>query len=131
MRARLRIPPHPGFSKTARSRPRLHEARRDRAEVRCAPAIHGRRLAHDLGEGPAERAQAREADVEADLGHAAVRLPQQEHRALNAATLQVAMWRLAEGGAEDTNEVRFGYIGDPRQRSDVERLRVVAIHRVT
>ncbi len=42
------------------------------------------------------------------VGHAAIRLPQQEHRPLDAAALQVAVRRLAEGGAEDADEMRLG-----------------------
>ena len=41
------------------------------------------------------------------------------------------MGRPAEGRAKDPNEMRVGDIGDARQLRDVERLRVVAIHRVT
>ena len=46
-------------------------------------AIVRRRLADDVAERPAEGAQAGKADVEADVGDAAVGLAQQEHRALN------------------------------------------------
>src|ERR687898_1406347 len=120
----------PRFSKTARSGPRLGEAGRDRSEVRRAPAIRGRRLADDLGERAAEGAQAGEADVEADLSDAAVALPEQEHRALDPAPLQVAVRRLSEGGAEDPYEMRLRDVGDLRQRRDVERPRIVAVHRV-
>ena len=51
-------------------------------------------------EGAAERAEAVEADVEADIGDAAIGRSQQEHRALDAPALQVAVRRLAEGVAE-------------------------------
>jgi hypothetical protein len=40
-------------------------------------AVAGRRLADDVAESPAERAQAGEADVEADVGDASVGLAQQ------------------------------------------------------
>src|SRR5918992_2550381 len=130
MWARLALAPGPRFSKTARSRPRLHEARRHGSQVPGPPPIGGRRLADDLGEGPAERPQAREAHVEADLGNAALGLTEHEHRPLDAAALQVAVRRLAEGRAKDADEVRLGDVGDPRQRRDVERLGVVAVHRV-
>src|SRR3954453_14549131 len=96
-----------GFSETARSRPGHREARRDELGV-AARAVGGRGLADDLAERPAERAQAREADVEADLGDAAIGLPQQRHRPLDAAALQVAVRGLAEGGAESTDEVGLG-----------------------
>src|SRR6266542_66792 len=107
MRARLMLAPRPRFSKTARSRPGLHEAGRDGSEVRGPLPIGGRRLAHDVGEGPTERPQAPEAHVEADLGHAAVGLPQQKHRPLDPTALQAAVRRLAKGGTKDPNEVRL------------------------
>jgi hypothetical protein len=94
------------------------------------PAVAGGRLADDGPEGAAEGPKAREADVEADVGHAAVGLHEQEHRALDAATLQVAMRRLAERGPEGPDEMRLGHVGDAREGADVERLRVAAVHRV-
>ena len=68
-------------------------------QVRRTLAVCRRRLTDDRAEGPAERPEADEADVEADLAHAAIRLAQEEHRPLHAAPLKVAVWRLAEGGA--------------------------------
>src|ERR671919_1004142 len=114
MAARLILAPRARFSKTARSRPGLHEAGRDGSEVGGPPPIGRRRLADDVGEGPAERAQAREAHVEADLGYAAVGLPEQEHRPLDPAALQVAMRRLAEGRTKYAYEVRLRDVCDPR-----------------
>jgi hypothetical protein len=61
---------------------------------------------------------------------AAIALAQQEHRALDAAALQVAVRRLAERRAEGADEVRLGHVGDGGQRAHVERLRVRAVHRV-
>src|SRR3954452_14178640 len=87
------------FSETARSRLRPREAARDRLDRRVAPVLR-RRAPDDLAERPAERPEAREADVEADLGDAAVGLAQQEHRPLDAPALQVAVRRLAERRAE-------------------------------
>ena len=55
---------------------------------------------------------------------------QQEHRALDAPALQVAVRRLAERGPEGADEVRLGDVGDAREGGDVERLRVAAVHRV-
>src|SRR6266487_967575 len=112
MRTTLTLAQCPRFSKTARSRPRLREAGWDGSEVGGPPPIGGRRLADDVGEGPAERPEAREAHVEADLGHAAVGLPEHEHRALDPAALQVAMRRLAEGGAKGPDEVGLGDVSD-------------------
>src|SRR5687768_15863566 len=120
MGARLIVLRRLRFSKTARSRPRLHEAGWNGAEVGGAPPIGRRRIAHDRGEGAAEGPEAGEPDVEADLGDAAVGLAQEEHRALDATALQIAVRRLAEGRAEYADEVRLGDDRDPRQRRDVE-----------
>src|SRR5574337_831869 len=93
------------FSKTARlhgfpkRRPRAHCRELNtvgRDDWPMAPAVAGRRLAHDLAEGSAEGSQAREGDVEADIGDAAVGLAQEQHRALHPSPLQVAVRRLAE-----------------------------------
>src|SRR3954464_7530311 len=117
------------FSKTARSHPAHREARRGVGRLRAAAVLRGR-LADDAAERAAERAEAREADVEADLGDAAVGLAQQEHRALDAAALQVAVWRLAEGRAERPDEVRLRDVGDACEARHVERLGIGAVHRV-
>src|SRR3954470_5295781 len=113
------------FSETARPRPCHREAGRRRTDGRT-PAIRRRRLAEDRAERPAERPEAAEPDLEADVAHRAVRLAQQEHRALDAAALEVAVRRLAERRAERADEVRLGDGGEPRQRRDVERARVAA-----
>jgi hypothetical protein len=93
-------------------------------------SVVGRRLADDRPEGPAERSEAREADVEADVRDAALGLAEEEHRPLNAPALQVAVGRLAEDRAEAPAEVSLGDVGDGCDGSDVERLRVGAIHGV-
>src|SRR3954451_8889214 len=129
MSATLDAARRPRFSETARSRPRHREARRDGRRAAVA-AVLARRRADDRAERPAERAEAGEADLEADLGDAVVGRAQQEHRALDAAALQVAVWRLAEGGAEGADEVRLADVGDLGERRDVERARVRAVHRV-
>src|SRR3954453_23064762 len=129
MAATLTGEPRLFFSETARSRVGHGEAVRHR-EPRGARAVLLRGLADDRAEGPAERPEAREAHVEADLGHAAVGLAQQEHRPLDAPALQVAVRRLAERRPEGADEVRLGDVGDPREGADVERLRVRAVHRV-
>jgi hypothetical protein len=86
------------------------------------------RLADDVLERAAERPEAEEADVQGDLGDAAVGLAQEDHRALDAAALQVAVRRLAEGRAERAAEVRLGHQRDARGGRDVERLRVGSVH---
>src|SRR4051812_34680084 len=74
------------FSETARPRPGHRKTGRDGAPDRgAAAAIGDGRDADDVSERPAEGAQAGEADVEADVGHAALALAQQPHRALDAA----------------------------------------------
>src|SRR5262249_12865205 len=93
-------------------------------------AVARRRLPDDLPERPAEGPEAGEADVEADVGDAAVGLPQQEHRALYPPPLQVAVRRLAEHGAEAAAEVRRGDVGYRRDGTKVERLGVGAVHRI-
>ena len=118
-----------GFSKTARLRARsstratarphgrqLDAVRRDHRAV--PRAVVRRRLADDLAERAAERSQAGEADVEADVGDAAVGLAQQEHRALDPPPLQVAVGRLAEHGPEAAAEVRLARRGRPRPRRE-------------
>src|SRR5262245_36720492 len=111
----------PRFSKTARASPRHHEAGRHRRHLSLLPEA-GRRLADDLVERAAECAQAAEADVEADIGDAAIGRSQQEHRALDAPALQVAVRCLTEGVAEGANEVRLRDLGDLREMRDAERL---------
>src|SRR5205807_8564209 len=62
--------------------------------------VFRRRLSDDVTEGAAERAEAVETDVEADLGYGTVGLAQQLHGPLNPAALQVPVRGLAESGAE-------------------------------
>src|SRR4051794_10734736 len=77
-----------------RARPGHDDARRHVAGGAGARAPGGavmaRRHPEDALERAAERAQAREADLEADLGDRALGLPQQRHRALEPPALQVA-----------------------------------------
>jgi len=87
-------------------------------------------FADDLPESAGEGAEAREAHVEADVGDAALGLAQEEHRPLDAATLEVAVRCLAEGGSEGADEVRLRDVGGPGEAWDVQRLRVAAVHRV-
>jgi hypothetical protein len=55
---------------------------------------------------------------------------QHGHRPLDAAALEVAVWRLAKGRAEGADEVRLGHVRDAGERHDVERLGEVAVHGV-
>jgi len=82
---------------------------------------------HDVVEGAAERAKAREPDVEADVGDAAVGLAEQEHRALDPPPLQVAVGRLPEGRAKGADEVGVRDMRDLGQARDVKRLGVGAV----
>src|SRR5690625_6267876 len=76
--------PHPArFSETARSGPCLGETGRHNGHRTTLP-IGRRRLADDVVERAAERAQAGEPDIQADVGHAALRRAEQEHRPLDA-----------------------------------------------
>src|SRR4051812_5307655 len=102
------------YSETARSRPG-HRAAGRHVLVPGRPrslAIPGRGRADDLPERPAERAEADEPDVEADLRDAAIGLPQQEHRPLHPPPLEVAVRRLAERRLKRADEVRLADMGD-------------------
>src|SRR5437879_5511086 len=117
------------FSKTARSRPGQGEAGWAGGDRSALPRF-GRRLTDDLPKAAAEAAQAVEADVEADVGHAAVGRAQEEHRALDPPTLQITVRGLAEGGSESPDEVRLRDIGDLRESVDIERFCVGSVHRI-
>src|SRR4051812_6279731 len=117
------------FSETARSHPGGDEAVR-RADRLGRSAVRRRRDAHDPPEGSAERPEAGEPHVEADLGHTAIGLAQQVHRPLDPAPLQVAMRRLAERLLERAAEMRLAHQRDAGGARDVERPGVVAVHRV-
>src|SRR5438477_2313289 len=95
-----------------------------------ARAVLRGRLADDRAKRAAERAQAVEAHVEADLGDRARGLTQELHRPLHAAALQVAVRRLAEGGTKLATEVRRGYVGDAGERQHIERRGEGAVDRV-
>jgi len=41
------------------------------------------------------------------------------------------MWRLTEGGPKAPAEMGFGAVGDLRDRGDIERLGISAVHRVS
>src|SRR6266480_2468073 len=118
-----------GFSKTARSRPGHREAVGDGLDGPTL-AIGARRLADDISKDPAERTQAAEADVEADVGHTSIGCPQQVHGALDPATLEIAVRGLVKGCPKGWEEVRLRYVSHPGEGGDVERLRVGSVHGV-
>src|SRR5258708_9393669 len=99
----------PGFSKTARSHPGHRKAGRH-GKNELAIAIFGGGVTHDIRERPAESAKASKADIETDIRDAPLSLPEQEHRALDPPSLQVAMRRLPERGLERPHEGRLGVI---------------------
>src|SRR5438445_1928481 len=111
----------PGFSKTARSHVRHREARRQRLHLRARP-IHARGHPDDLSESAAEGAQAREADVEADVRDGALGLGKLEHRPLDPTALKVSVWGLAKGPAEGPYEMSLRHVRHLSEVCDVERL---------
>jgi hypothetical protein len=66
-------------------------------------------------ERPAECAQTAETDVEANVRYTSIRGTQEKHRTLNAPALEIAMRSLAERRAEGADEVRLGYLRNPRE----------------
>ena len=118
-----------GFSKTARSHPGHREARRhwQRASLR---AIGNRRRSDDFMESAAERAEAVEADLEADVGHAAIAFPKQKHCALDTASLEIAVRRLTKCRSEGSRKMGFGNTGDPGEGGNVKGTGIGAVHRV-
>src|SRR5437899_4979480 len=116
----------PGFSKTARSHVGHREACRHRLHLRALPIL-ARRHADDLSKSAAEGAQAREADVEADVSDGALGLGQLEHRPLNATALKIAMRSLAKRRPKSPYEVRLRNARDRRQVRSVQRLSICAV----
>src|SRR5712692_143727 len=102
-----------GFSETARSRPG-HDKARGGLNSFLASSVFAGRYVDDVTECPAERAQAREADLEADVRHASVGLTKHEHGALDPPSLKVAVRRLTERRAKGADEVGIGYASDLR-----------------
>src|SRR6202163_1911703 len=119
----------PGFSKTARSHPGHREAGRH-GKHELAIAIFGRSVADYVAERAAESAEASKPDVEADVRDTSWGLPEQEHRALHAPALQIAMRRLAEGRPEGPDEMSLGNGRHLREAGDVKRLRIGSVDRV-
>src|SRR2546430_10016356 len=118
-----------GFSKTAWSGPGHREAGRD-GDDRPAPTVRGWWLADDVAKDPDEGAEPAEAAIQTAARHAAVGRAQQEHGALAPPALQVTVRRLAKGGAEGADEVRFRDVGNPSQGRQVQWLGVGTVHGV-
>jgi hypothetical protein len=118
-----------GFSKTARSHPGHREAGWHRQWTSASPVRNGS-IADDFVESAAERAKAVEADIEADVGDAAIGFPKQKHRALDSPPLEIAVRRLAKGRSEGPGEMRFRDAGDFGKRRNIKRPGVGPIHRV-
>jgi hypothetical protein len=95
-----------------------------------AVSVGGRRLADDGPERAAEGSEAGEPDIEADVSDTSVGLAQQKHRSLDSSPLEVAMRRLAEAGPETADEMGLRQAGHRRNRANVERLGVGAVHGV-
>jgi hypothetical protein len=95
-----------------------------------AVAVGRRRLADQLGEAGAERAERRTADGQAHVGDGEVAAAQQCLRPLDAPRHQVRVRRLAVRLTELPGEVRGGHQRGPGEHGDVERARVLAVYQV-
>src|SRR5712692_643473 len=117
------------LSKTARSCPGHDKARGSLNSI-LASSVFGRRHADDIVKGPTESAKAREAGVEADVGHTSVGLAQHEHGALDTPALQVAMRCLAKRRLEGPDEMSLGHARHLGEVGDVERVGIRAVDRI-
>src|SRR2546421_418667 len=132
MAATLRGRTYLCFSDPARPADEFGPATRDRGEVRVvARPVGARALPDQLGEAGAERAEGGTADGHAHVGDAQVTAAQEGLGAFDAPGHQVAVRRLAVGGAELPGEVRRGHEGGPGQRGYVQRPRVLPVDQVT
>jgi hypothetical protein len=93
-------------------------------------AVRRRRHAVDAAEARRERSDAREPDLEADLGDRVVGVSQERGRPLEPARQEVLVRRLSEGPPELAAEVGRREMGDPRERGDVERPGIAGVDRV-
>src|SRR6185295_12872999 len=115
------------FSKPAgcRSPPGLDQARGNRRALRCGRVRRtvGRgRTAERLAEARGERADAAQADGEADLRDAAVGVPKERGSPFQPPREQVLVWALPKGAPELPAEVRLGEVCGPGQGGHVEGL---------
>ena len=121
------------FSKRAVSPIRAQKARGDERAVRgrrVGEPVAGRRDAEPAGEAGRERAEALQADREADVRDRPVGHQQQRGRPLEPVREQVGMRRLAEDPAELAAEVGLREPGGRRHVVDRERLDVTRVHEV-
>src|SRR5206468_6901391 len=120
------------FSKRAVLRTAVEalDARRDPGEVAGrgeGGAVGGRRSAEHPGEARRERAEALEADREADVGDRAVGRAQEGGGPLEAASEEVGVRRVAERPAELPAEMGAGETGGAGEVIDVERLEIASV----
>jgi hypothetical protein len=92
-------------------------------------AVLRRRLADDLGEARAERAERRAAYGDAGVGDRGS-LTQKSFSAFDASRHEIGVRGLAIRGTELAREVRRRHERGTRYRRDIEGLRVVAVHEV-
>src|SRR5436309_318462 len=120
------------FSVPARPRHEFGPASWDGPELRVVSGpVGARALPDQFGEAGAERTERGTADGHAHVGDAQVAAAQEGLGALDPAGHQVAVRRLAVGGAELTGEVRRGHQGGPGHRGYVQRPRILPVHQVT
>jgi hypothetical protein len=81
-------------------------------------------------EDPAERAQAAETDIEANVRYAPIAGSQEKHRPLDAPSLKIAVRGFPESRAEGADEVRLRRPRNPREAWNGKRFRKRAIHRI-
>ena len=116
------------------SQPRHSPARRNpqgRAVASEAGAVARGRFTDDPSKGVAERAEAAETDIEANLRHRTIGFAQQLHRPLHPSALKVPMRGLAERGPELAAEVSRRDVSDACERRYIERLGERPVHRVS
>lgn len=76
----------------------------------------------------AERAQAAETNIEANVRHTPVRRPQQKHGAFHTPPLQVTVRSLAERSAKGPDKMCFRHLRNLRKEWNAKRLGKGAVH---
>src|SRR5262245_15638508 len=92
--------------------------------------ISHRRLSDELTEGSAEGAQAPVADHQADFGHRSPRVPQELLRALDTASQEVLVRRLAKGLLEAADEVSPRGVGLAGEGGNIQRLSEATVDQI-